>query len=444
MSRSTFERYLHGAPNLPGLPADAQAELARLAVESGPGRVRDDAVAVLLAGVDRTLRAAAQPPSRGNPDLADDLHATFVAAAVDAVLSRRYDPQRGALTTYLAAGPLTAAAGGTLSDAGVAAADPRDRAWLQAERRVVDRLTQQQQRTPTGGEIRTGMRERTAGQTSADLVRRGDARRAAHGVAAPTVHLTGSSEELDGDGVWDRTEHLDTVWLRSLARLAGPDGTPAGMRAARLQAPHYQWAHLQATPFTEVASDGPDRTFRRMIGFLQGHVLADGTVLTAGGVGYRVRTVGPLTPGATVELTTIMVVREHRVDLYGFTEAADAATFDALLGVSGVSGTTALNLLAGCGRSRIAGAVADGDPRPLTDAVGVGPKLAGRIVAELPADRLGPAAAGEAGGEADRDLIDALTALGYAQADVAVAVADTDPSLDPSDRLAAAMRTLAS
>ena len=177
-----------------------------------------------------------------------------------------------------------------------------------------------------------------------------------------------------------------------------------------------------------------------MIGKLTGRldfVSLQAVVLDVGGVGYEVtvgaRTIAELPqPGETVTLAIDTHVREDEIKLYGFATEHERAWFRALQTVQGVGAKIALAVLGTLSAADLANAVALQDKGQVARAPGIGPKVAARIVAELkdkmpslaPAIRPGrgfaPAALPE--GLAARDAVSALTNLGYAHGEAAVAI----------------------
>jgi Holliday junction DNA helicase RuvA len=125
----------------------------------------------------------------------------------------------------------------------------------------------------------------------------------------------------------------------------------------------------------------------------------DAVVLDVRGVAFRVyctpNTIAHLAaqPGE-VQVTTRLILREDDVSLYGFLHPEEDRLFGLLLSVSGVGPRVALALLSQFSPGGLALAVAQGDERQLTQASGVGRKLAARIVLEL-RDRLKPAASAD-------------------------------------------------
>ena len=186
-----------------------------------------------------------------------------------------------------------------------------------------------------------------------------------------------------------------------------------------------------------------------MIGKLKGLVDSvgeDRLIIDVGGVGYEVicsrRTLaGMAQAGEAVELSIETYVREDQIKLFGFATANERAWFRLLQGVQGVGAKVALAILSALTPHDIANAIALQDKAIVSQAQGVGPKVAQRIVTELKDKapgllvECGPsnsgnvvALAGDARGSAVADAVSALTNLGYApaQASTAVAVAARD------------------
>ncbi|GBD43953.1 Holliday junction ATP-dependent DNA helicase RuvA [bacterium HR40] len=173
-----------------------------------------------------------------------------------------------------------------------------------------------------------------------------------------------------------------------------------------------------------------------MIAWLRGRVKAieaDSVVLDVGGVGYRVyataRALGRLpVTGEVAELWIETVFREDAIVLYGFASPDEQRWFRALRQIQGVGARLALSLLSSLSPDEIARAIAAGDRRALGRAHGIGPRLAGRIVAEL-RERLGslviaPEADLPPSGPSDTvaDAVSALVHLGYGRSEALAAV----------------------
>ena len=159
-------------------------------------------------------------------------------------------------------------------------------------------------------------------------------------------------------------------------------------------------------------------------------------VMDVGGVGYLVqcsgRTLAALPAAGTetsLEIETLM--RDDRLELYGFSDPRERDCFRLLTGVQGVGMRVALAVLTALRPEELAAAVAAGDKTPVMRASGVGARLAARIVGELK-DRIGggfalPAASGPDGAgaapPAAEDAVSALVNLGYARMEAHAAVA---------------------
>jgi holliday junction DNA helicase RuvA len=192
----------------------------------------------------------------------------------------------------------------------------------------------------------------------------------------------------------------------------------------------------------------------------------DHAVIDCSGVGYLVfcsrRTLGLLGGlGESVALHVETHVREDHIHLYGFAETAERDWFRLLTTVQGVGARVGLAILSVLSPDQLATAIAAGDKAMLARADGVGPKLAGRIAAELK-DKvggiaLGPAvavlhagiaAAAPAADGATADAVSALVNLGYGRAEAFAAVAKAGGKLGAeaaiSALIPAALRELAS
>ncbi len=204
-----------------------------------------------------------------------------------------------------------------------------------------------------------------------------------------------------------------------------------------------------------------------MIGKLTGLVDSleeDRCIVDVGGVGYLVfasaRTLGQLQAGQGVALLIETHVREDHIHLFGFAERGEREWFRLLSTVQGVGARVALAILSVLSPDQLATAVAAQDKAAVARANGVGPKLAGRIVAELK-DKAGalvfhggqPVAAA-AGGEgaaapptagADlaqtaEDAVSALVNLGYKRSEAFAAVAAAGRELGGEAELDALIR----
>mgnify|MGYP001349241133 CR=1 FL=1 len=185
-----------------------------------------------------------------------------------------------------------------------------------------------------------------------------------------------------------------------------------------------------------------------MIGKLSGKIDSkeDGhIILDVQGVGYVVF-VSPRTLSnipSSGESTSVLIdthVREDHIHLYGFIDKTEQLWFRLLTSVQGVGAKVGLAILGACAPDKLQLAIAAQDKALLTQADGVGPKLATRIVTELKdkvssiqtsdfnvktsgtsSDSTTQSSASNTGG-VDSDAVSALINLGYGRADAFSAV----------------------
>jgi Holliday junction DNA helicase RuvA len=180
-----------------------------------------------------------------------------------------------------------------------------------------------------------------------------------------------------------------------------------------------------------------------MIGKLSGRidsVKGAQVILDVQGVGYVVtcsaRTLRQI--GSNAEAVSLLVetqVREDAISLFGFATNEEQDWFRLLTTVQGVGAKVALAILGSMAPEQLAQVIAAQDKSTLTQADGVGPKLALRLVTELK-DKIptffAPSASvvtitGDAASTIPSslagDATSALTNLGYRRADAFAAVA---------------------
>ncbi|MBM3633497.1 MAG: Holliday junction branch migration protein RuvA [Alphaproteobacteria bacterium] len=173
----------------------------------------------------------------------------------------------------------------------------------------------------------------------------------------------------------------------------------------------------------------------------------DWLILDVGGVGYQVfasaRTLSHLPQmGEKFSLMIETLVRNEQTQLFGFFHEDERTWFRLLLGIQGVGAKVGLALLSALSSDELHQAILTQDQALITRADGVGPKLAGRIVAELKGKVGGFALqlsttnsgsidsiASVSGGMSE--AISALTNLGYRRAEAVEAVAKSSQTLGP-------------
>ena len=160
----------------------------------------------------------------------------------------------------------------------------------------------------------------------------------------------------------------------------------------------------------------------------------DYVIIDVGGVGYSVfcsnRTLNMLaTATGTVSVMIETHVREDHIHLYGFADEAERAWFKLLITVQGVGAKVCLAIVSVLSPDNLVQAIAAQDKTAVTQAPGVGPKLATRILSELK-DKVGGISLGsttavlegevayaEGGNQFANDAVSALVNLGYGRSD---------------------------
>ena len=196
-----------------------------------------------------------------------------------------------------------------------------------------------------------------------------------------------------------------------------------------------------------------------MFAYLEGTIdakWADALILDVSGVGYRLTAAPGMLerfgkPGERQRVFTYLAVREDAITLFGFSSREEQTLFEMLITVSGVGPKLAGSIVADMRPDAFAMAVVTGDTTALTRVKGLGKKGAQRIILELK-DKLGHAYTSEiqpegmtaaAGGGVRADAISALMVLGYSAAQATRAVDQVpDPSTGLEDTIKAALAQL--
>ena len=187
-------------------------------------------------------------------------------------------------------------------------------------------------------------------------------------------------------------------------------------------------------------------------------------VVDAGGVGFKM-TISKSTyyritgkSGENVMLYTYMAVREDGTELFGFSTEEELSAFKMLITVSGVGPKAAISILSTLTPEKLALAICTEDKKAISQANGIGPKTAARIILELK-DKLKADGIGEA--EVDSslpltevgvgakntsklsDAQDALVVLGYSRNEALKALQTIDTNaLDLDDIIRLALKKL--
>jgi Holliday junction DNA helicase RuvA len=166
-----------------------------------------------------------------------------------------------------------------------------------------------------------------------------------------------------------------------------------------------------------------------MIASLSGIVKATSSshaVIEVGGIGYGValpaRLAVSLVVGASVELHTVLVVREDSLTLFGFETASARDFFELLQTVSGIGPKVALSALSIYEVEEIAAAITSENSAALERIPGLGKKGASRAILELSEKvsnlQLSSAANSTTKSQWRIQLNGALIGLGYTARDV--------------------------
>lgn len=173
-------------------------------------------------------------------------------------------------------------------------------------------------------------------------------------------------------------------------------------------------------------------------------------VVDAGGVGYKMtitqNTYNSMPPhltvkeAPTVKLYSYMAVREDGVELFGFISEEELSAFKLLITVSGVGPKAAVAILSHLTPSKLAMAICTEDKKVISQANGIGPKTAARIILELKDklknqvfdnddDDASPQVTASLGSSSKlSDAQDALAVLGYSRSEALNALKSIDTS----------------
>jgi len=162
-----------------------------------------------------------------------------------------------------------------------------------------------------------------------------------------------------------------------------------------------------------------------LLSFLEGIVDTVGVsylVLNTNGIGYQINTPAysnlSLNPGDKTKIYTYLYLREDKIVLYGFLTKEEENFFELLISTPGVGPKVGLNILSKTTPDGFSKAILQEDLDSITAIVGIGNKLAKKIVLELK-EKISKTTFLEVGAEKTfkseniSDAIDALKVLGY-------------------------------
>jgi Holliday junction DNA helicase RuvA len=191
-----------------------------------------------------------------------------------------------------------------------------------------------------------------------------------------------------------------------------------------------------------------------MIATLKGEITEkrnDQVVIECGGVGYGLfvtfEDFGALETGSRIKLYVYEHIRENAHDLFGFRQEDTKRLFELLLTVNGVGPKMALAILSIANNSQVKQAVASGDTKFISQAAGVGKRVAERVVVDLK-DKVGLVASDDAtgflaipSGNPNDEALQGLVALGYSVQDAAGALKGIDEKLSTEERIKQALKS---
>lgn len=185
-----------------------------------------------------------------------------------------------------------------------------------------------------------------------------------------------------------------------------------------------------------------------MIATLQGEIAEktkDTVILECGGIGYELyvsfEDYGALNTGEDTRIHIYEHIRENTHDLFGFRTKEAKALFELLLSVNGVGPKMALAILSVANLESVRQAIASGDTKFISQASGVGKRVAERVIVDLK-DKVGLATSENAtdflstpSANMQDEAVQALVALGYSVQDAAEALKNVDTGLPTAERI---------
>lgn len=190
-----------------------------------------------------------------------------------------------------------------------------------------------------------------------------------------------------------------------------------------------------------------------MIGYLSGTTLFEingNIIIDTNGVGYTVSCTPQTQSLALQESKTSLfihtIVRETALDLYGFETKQELYFFKKLLDVSGIGPRSALAMIGLASPDTLYQAILGSNIDFLTSVPGIGKKTAERMCIEL-RDKLKDYTGNteqKTISDKDRDVVDALVALGYTSAESYKALSEiSGKELDMNEKIKKALNILA-
>lgn len=177
-------------------------------------------------------------------------------------------------------------------------------------------------------------------------------------------------------------------------------------------------------------------------------------VVECAGIGYgcqtTLNTLRNVQVGDEIVLYTYMSVREDAVELFGFSTQKELQTFKLLININGVGPKAGVSILSILSPEQVAMAVSSGDWKTITQANGIGPKMAQRIVLELK-DKFKSLKINDSVTENGNNpsvsgnipsAVQALAVLGFSAADVTPILTQLNPNMSVEQMIGATLKKL--
>lgn len=171
-------------------------------------------------------------------------------------------------------------------------------------------------------------------------------------------------------------------------------------------------------------------------------------IVDVAGVGYEVQVAAgdydSAVLGEKVKFHTYHHIREQSQELFGFSSLAAKKLFELLITVQGVGPKAALSILSLGDSEQVRNAIANSDSAYITQASGVGKRIAERVVVDL-SDKVGLAiqitrTSGSSNLAVNDEALEALMALGYSLADGMKALENVPANMPTAERVRQALR----
>ncbi len=171
-------------------------------------------------------------------------------------------------------------------------------------------------------------------------------------------------------------------------------------------------------------------------------------IVDVSGIGYEVQVAAgdfdAALLGEDVKFHTYHHIREQSQELFGFSSLSAKKLFELLITVQGVGPKAALAILSLGDSEQVRNAIANSDSAYITQASGVGKRIAERVVVDL-SDKVGLAiqltrTIGSSGLIANDEALEALIALGYTLADATKALEHVAADLPTAARVTQALK----